>query len=663
MGLSGERLPNLPANLTGIQPISNWDELAPWIAKIASKDSIMPRSSQESETRPTKVPEETRRALEALSEYLAVLGSDDRSTKALAGILAPELLNKDFIEEKWVVDRIQSILNIGPLWAATFAKAVLSHLRDLKILDQNQDGFPHRVIKARLASLHRATNQEWKQEKDEFYSSVTRRLSRSGAITQDFLRVLDEVFQHLCLGFGKRMAEWVESGLGRDLGVSHIHELVSEYYGDAEESRKAEEVLSLVFDKPLDDEIPYVYRLLSSAFLLNSIKLDPTTTRVLKKSIETYHLFLDSNVLLPLVIKEHPNHTWIESIIANSKNAGCSLSVIEEILGEVHGHRNRTPSILHSFGDGEENLQTFASIFGQRANCFVQGYLYTRKDARPSFREYLSLYSDRKIADYLEKLGITIVPMQETTVDTSQYPSVLTDISEQWARKRPDTVQQSGSEGTRAEVLNENEARQFLHLYFRRKQLLDASKPDNVWFLSFETVFEKVYLKNPQKWGKPPTFPVSAWASFLDSRLISTEKNRKDMLIAIIKGNSMSYSLPDSVTLVRSSLYGNRVTSKEEFNSIQTALSDGKFFKQLEYARESIVKRSKMEPSILTEVQEAQKHVHEEVRVDLGEQIQFLKQAHSKKENDAADKIAKLVQELEKLTSEKKRKRRKRGRH
>lgn len=655
VGLKQERLPSLPGNVTGVQPLDSWDELAPWILEIAFRNSKGPRQSQE-DVPPTKVTAETRKALEALSEYLTILGSDDRSTKALAGILAPELLGRDFIVEEWIVERIQSILNIGPIWASTFAKAVLSHLRDLKVLDKSEQEPSYRVVRARLTSLHKSTSQEWQREKDEFYVSLNRRLSRSGPITSQFLQVLDEVLQHLCLGFGKRMAEWIEGGVGRDLGISHIKDLVSEYYEDVEEKRRAEEVLSLVFDKPCDDEIPYAYRLLSSAFLLNSIKLDPTATKVLKQAVESYQLFLDSNVLLPLIIKEHPNHKWIKSIILNSRDAGCKLYVIEEILGEVHGHRNRAPDTLSTVPGDDENLQTFATIFGQRANCFIQGFIHIPSNTRPSFREYLSLYGDRKIAEYLEDVGVTIVPLHDTTVDASQYSSVLADISEQWSKKRQDAHhQKKEGEQSRASVLNENEARQFLHLYWRRKQLFESGKPDNVWFLSFETVLEKVYLKNPQKWGKPPTFPVSAWASFLDSRLISTEKNRKDMLTAIIKGNSMSYSLPDSVTLVRNSLYGSRVTSKEEYESVQTALSDGKFFRLLEQSRETIAKRSTMEPSIIGEIRQAYDQVQDEVQVELGERIEVLKHAISKKGKEASERIAQLEKKIEELTLEKKR--------
>ena len=656
VGLKGQ-LPTLPNNVTAIQPIEDWTELAEWLGEIdkAVKEAL--KVSQTEEPPLTEISEELRHAVQVLGEYISGLESENLCERTIACILVPELVGKESLESSWLSERIGKVLNIGPIWADTFSKAAIRHLIDLKLIEPRDGGQTFRVIKTRVNRLHQRASSEWTEDRSQFFESVKRRLAISGDdLSESFIANLDEVIQHLCLGFGKRMAEWVLGGIGRDIGLLQIHELVSVYFNDADDRRRVEELLGLIFDKPNDGEISYVYRLLSSAFLLNSVKLDPTAAKFLKESISDYEIYLDSNVLLPLLIEEDKNHPWMRTVISESKEAGASLYVIEHILNEVYGHEKIADKIMKAYRDSE-GLEIYLEVHGPRANRFIQGYARIPKEKRSRPQEYLSGYSKQKIDDMLHKIGVEIVRVDQTQWEPVVYKNVYNDIAEEWNRKVA-TANRFRLDLVRASVLTEDEAKQFLHLYQRRREEREKGKSDNIWFLSFETVLQKVYLRNPQVWGKPPTFPVSAWAGFLDSRLTSQPKNRRDILNAIIKGNSTTYALPDTVSMVRRRAFGERVLSKVEFGALQTSVSNAMFLSKLEKTRDAVEKRSHRDPSVTKEFAELQEEAVAKVEDNLSEEIDRLKRQLSENQSASAEEIARLKQRIDDLSAQMKRRRR-----
>ncbi len=652
VGLKGDRLPPLPANVAAIQPFESWAHLPQWIETLNVERRKLSPASTKSVIAVSKVTDETKSALTALSEYLHGLESDDLPSKTIVSILVPSLSEKTTIDLEWVCQFVQKVLNIGPIWAETFAARALNQLRDLKLISFEEGVQQYRVVSTRVAQIQKRSRLEWEDDKTSFTASIRRRLAKAGQISDSFLSNLDLVFQHLCLGFGKRMAEWIDGGIGRELGLSHIRELVSVYFDDAEERRIAEELLGVVFEQPDDSEIGYIYRLLSSAFLLNSVKLDPTATSFLKEYVSSYDLYLDSNVLLPLIIKEHKNHVWMASLLRDSKNAGCSLAVIEDILNEVFAHRAVTDTIAQSFGQSRKDLAVYLALNGDRGNCFVQGFLRAPQRSSSTLKEYLTAYNTKKILAVLTEFGIEVIPSTEVHFDRNAYSGMVTAIAEEWGRRGGGDT--SGeAHGMRPDILNQNEAKQFLYLYHRRKDRISQGSSDNVWFLSFETILERVFLRDPTTWGKPPTFPVSAWASFLDSRLLSQPRNRKDILNAIIRGNSTSYSLPDSVSLVKKSVFGARVVSKEEAASVQVALSDGKFFGLLERLKKKMRKKTPREEMGIDDFQEELEKLNKEVQEDLAEQLQYTKRNYSKRLRDSDRRIGELEKEVATLRKDK----------
>src|SRR3989344_2977811 len=324
VGLNGESLPHLPSGITGIQPFKDWSELPAWLDEIHKEVSA--RGTVVEQESIQKLSGEDRHALQALGEFLHGLESDNLCEKTLASILINELKAREEINYDWITEFIGNFLAIGPTWAEIFTKAIIKQLLELKVLKESDNEKTFKVIKLRLIAMQEKANSEWQSDWTQFFDSVKSKMVYSGVnLTDIFINKLDAALQHLCMHFGQHMAEWVHSRTSKEIGQRHISEIVPTYFDDPQDARKVEELFNLIFDNPAEKEIGYIYRLLSAAFLLNSIKLDPSASKLLKDSISQYELYLDANVLLPLLIQDHPNRRWVASMIRASKEAGVNL--------------------------------------------------------------------------------------------------------------------------------------------------------------------------------------------------------------------------------------------------------------------------------------------------------------------------------------------------
>jgi len=550
------------------------------------------------------------------------------------------LLDKGEIGIDWFIVFIGNFLNVGPAWAEAFAKLTLRHLQDLRVLEKiSVEPMVFRVVKSRINAIHNKALKDYKSDRSELFLSINKR-GAGLKFTSTFLETFDSMLQNLCLNFGKQVAEWFHRGIGREINRKNIHDIIPLYFANFDAARKAAELVDLIFDSPSEKEIPYIYRLLSAAFLLNSIKLEPSATRVLKETVSCFELYLDSNILLPLLIKEHRNHRWISWIIKMSLHAGASIAVIEDIFTEVLSHKDVAQQIWKVCNGNKNNLSTYSDSLGIRANCFIQGFINQEKN---EWNKYLQQYSPTHLRNNLLGLGIRLAPVQ--VKNHPLFKKVLSAIEEEWNQRQ--------SISPRREELNENEAKQFLQIYERRQRLAEEGKTQDVWFLSYETVLGKVYLRDPQLWGKPPTFPVSAWASFLDSYLMPETKNRSHMLNAILKGNSTAYDLPDAETIVRRRAFGKRMLTDSEYEALKFVTSNGGVVNRLEKAREAMIRRS--QTACFQDYEEATKELVAEINMELSENIAILERRLRETQEASAQEIKKWKQEIEKLKASKRR--------
>ncbi|MBM2831497.1 MAG: hypothetical protein HW414_549, partial [Dehalococcoidia bacterium] len=220
------------------------------------------------------------------------------------------------------------------------------------------------------------------------------------------------------------------------------------------------------------------------------------------------------------------------------------------------------------------------------------------------------------------------------------YPNVLAAIKQEWEKR--------AHAWERPPILNENEARQFIHIYRRRADLRSADVAPQVWFLSYETLLANVFRQNARRWEMPPTFPFSAWVAFLDSRLPWVPKDPRAIVNAILKGHSSAFDLPEPVVLVRKKAFGDRVTTKDEEDATQLVLSAFHIVSKVERSRAAVLSRGRRSDAARESI-EARKVAVGEISSALQETISSLREQLAKQKTELMQGRAKPKQGEEDL--------------
>lgn len=580
IGRRGDRTA-LPQHVERLDPISSWSELVGWI------DSLTTTSRSKAGTAAVSAPARTlvtsKSAYLAVSRYLGDLETTGSAERVLAAAFIDEMAEYPRFSLSLLTERVEAMLGVGPVFARSLAEATIRLLVDFGLVAREGDNVV--VRPSALAKLRTRAKADWGRERQDFFSSAIGRLPAGSATLSGPLRnALESTLLDLFSELGEAMAEWVSRGVGGEVGWPDLSDRLRHYVTDAEDLRRCASLLRLILNHPRDEEIPYLYRLISATFLANTVRLNPVAAAELRQSMSLYDLYLDANVVLPLVVDEHPYHQVAQRVVEESLRAGVQLSVLTPILNEVTSHRDVARRELDALGGDRKQLLMVSDALGTRTNVFLQGFLRYQPTAtigaRADWRSYLSGYSDRAIAERLAALGVAVVKPDVNATRGSFYAEALAAIRAEWRGRLG---------GAREDLLNEHEAIQVSHIYLKRKQ--SPEDRAHIWFLSNETVLQQVFDKNPSKWLLPATFPYSAWVAFLDSRLPQTAQDPGAIVKAILRGRPEAFELPSPIALIRQHAFGDRVTSREEEEALEFALSDFALMKRVEAAQKAVYQR------------------------------------------------------------------------
>jgi hypothetical protein len=176
-------------------------------------------------------------------------------------------------------------------------------------------------------------------------------------------------------------------------------------------------------------------------------------------------LYLDSNILMPLVVEGHPNSHGIDQAIRKlGRSSGkLTVSVADVFLNEVISHRKRA---VHEYNDLSldkgENVAQYVDYFGLLGiNAYLAAY-FNRKEELLSnnFQRWLALAApyttETELAAWLRGKGILIVDTsfreRGEMTDLNRIDSALTSAYDADEEKRKYVVQ-------KPDVLIRHEAR------------------------------------------------------------------------------------------------------------------------------------------------------------------------------------------------------------
>ncbi len=610
---TGDTRRQLPKNVVEISPVDDWGQLAAWAADLCRDAAKVPVAVPGGRV---QISRDEIAGYRAVSRYLTALESPDLTEKVIASALFDDLRAKESFELSWLTAQIEELLGLGPGLARSIATATVRLLVEMGLVERNEGLI--RVRESQADNLIGRANAAWSDDRRRFFESVRSRLPvEARDVDGEWLDHLELALIAVCSTLGEEMAAWASRGIGTDVGWPEIEPIVEGLVNGEEAQRLASNVLRLLLSGPLDPEIPYMYRILASTYLANTVRLDPIASAQLRDSLSRYELYVDANVLLPLLVGDHPNHRSTKAVIDETIAAGVRLCVLPQFVNEVISHRNAARRDLREFDGDRVALRHVADVLGPRTNVFLQGYLDQRP--RPQigshlpWQKYLGLYGDDAIWADIHAARIEVVEPAPTATDGPIYDEILPLIREEWRRKMG---------GPREDVLNSHEAVQFTHIYERRQ--LGGDLQRHVRFLSNETVLQRVFSKDPERWRLPATFPYSAWVAFLDSRLIHGANDPAAIVRAILKGQPHAFDLPTPVEMVRDKAFSGRVASRAEEEALEYAFSDFGVMKRLEAAQRALLRRGR-EGNSAKEFAEATQEAVAEVSDALDAQITRLR--------------------------------------
>lgn len=581
ISLDGDVRRSLPENVVEVSPIQEWAHLARWAREACDAATHVPRPA-----RPARSGVPSSRELDAyraVSRYLADLESPDLTERVIASALLEDMVQLKAFAVDWLVDRIGQILGVGPSMAESMAKATIRLLVEMGLVEGDDRAVTVRVEQA--ASLTGRASEGWAAERVRFFESIVQRLpAEAQSVSDEWVSKVEDALIVLCSNLGEGMAEWASRGIGSDIGWPDIDTVVSSFVEPEEERRLASSALRLLLTSPNDREVPYLYRILASTYLANTVRLNPIAVEQIRTSLGRYELYVDANVLLPLIVVDHPNHQSTKAVIDETIGAGVRLCVLPQFINEVVSHRNGARRELDEFAGDAKALGHLAEVLGPRTNVFVQGYLGQRSGGSIGqmmpWQKYLAQYTNNEILAAIHASRIEVVEPDAEATEGQLFADALVLIREEWRRKMG---------GPREEVLNNHEAVQFAHIYSRRRTAPEGQS--HIWFLSNETVLQRVFQREPEKWLLPATFPYSAWVAFLNSRLIHGADDPGAIVRAILKGRPQAFELPSPVAIVRDKAFAGRVPSPAEEEALSYSFSDFSVMKRLEAAQRALSRR------------------------------------------------------------------------
>ncbi len=628
---------NLPQNVEPMPALGDWAELPTWMESMTSGASKRRSAARVRQSRTELTPAE-RSAYVTIGRYLADLESPDLSERVVASALIDDISSAQRFEISWLAERVQRLVGVGPNLAHSLAEATAKYLVEIGTL--RIEGSACQVVAVAMTRLKDRAANEWGEQRARFYGSVAARLPASSqAVATRVQDAIDAVLIDVCSELGEAMAQWVSRSVGGDIGWGDLKTRLERLLDDDELVRQGELLLRLVLTDPSDEEIPYLYRLLAATFLANSVRLNPVAALQLQAALSEYELYLDANVILPLVVAEHPGHSATNAVLRETAKAGVRLKVLQPIYVEVTSHREIARREFRDFGGDTRQLNELSSALGSRTNVFTSGYLNfaggASIGAQAPWQEYLARYADSNLEQILVDAGIEIVRPSSAATKGPLYDDALTAISDEWRRRL--------GKGREA-ILNMNEAAQMAHIYLERER--DPSRRQHIWFLSNETVLHRVFDRQPTRWVLPATFPYSAWIAFLDSRMPWASSDPRAIVRAILKSQPQAFDLPSPVMIVRERAFGSRVTSREEEEALELATSDFTLMKKVEAAQRAVYRRGN-NPEAAKDLGLSQRAAVAEITGALGTQISRLQAALAQK-NERLKAASERIKELEK---------------
>jgi len=221
--------------------------------------------------------------------------------------------------------------------------------------------------------------------------------------------------------------------------------------------------------------VEYLFFMRQNFLCIEVLNLDPDCRMLEKEEFSKKWLFLDTNVLLPLII-ESELHKQTGKLLENTKQLGCSIYVTKRTLEEFNVLLEKTKKTL-------EAAKATPYQLSKATNIFIRDYgrnLLSGKSMSPS--EYIGQFSDVK--GLLNNMGVNIFAEERMEIkEHPEYSNLVEEVKKCFLRQRW---------RTKTADVAEHDAYHLLLVKTLRKTDADSILGPNKWFLTYDLTLPSV---------------------------------------------------------------------------------------------------------------------------------------------------------------------------
>jgi hypothetical protein len=220
---------------------------------------------------------------------------------------------------------------------------------------------------------------------------------------------------------------------------------------------------------PDDDFIEYLFFMKQNFLCIEVLNLDPECRMLEREEFSKKCLFLDTNVLLPLIL-ESEFHLQTKKLIDNTKKLGCSVCVTKRTLKEFNVFLDKAKKTL-------EAIKATPWQLSKSSNVLIRTYgktLLSGKSMSPA--EYIGQFSD--IENLLNDLGVKLFDEDHEEIkELPEYNGLIEEVQRCFSRLRG-----------RMKTIDvaEHDAFHLLLVKTLRESETDSILGPNKWFLSYD---------------------------------------------------------------------------------------------------------------------------------------------------------------------------------
>lgn len=379
-------------------------------------------------------PDEKKQALLRISQF--VLREPTREVRE--SIFKRLLEIGIYLSEKTILDDILDIIKkqfFGIELDKTISEKYLKQLLDEGIIkEENGKYFLDELKRSEIEDYSKKTLSLVTSIEVKFIEAVSQRYGEvpskedTNTITGSFYKFILILVSRYIVNAARLL---VKGTLTR-ISISTGKNIVNSATSNMTNRKLRESVKTILIDwmqSPEDEFIRYLFNMRQNFFCIEVLNLDPECRILEREAFSKKRLFLDTNVLMSLILHAIRKHVQVKKLINNTLKLGCSIYVTKRTMDEFNSVLDKAKGLF-------VNIRATPHQLTRVSNVFIQTYGMSQISQRPiSWKEYIYEFLDME--KFLESIGVQIYHKeQEEIKELTGYPGLVDEVQRCFMRHR-----------------------------------------------------------------------------------------------------------------------------------------------------------------------------------------------------------------------------------